>query len=200
MTNPIILASTSVYKKMLLERLEIGFTCVSPNTDEESLLNETPKALAIRLAREKAIAVAANSPETLVIGSDQTGELKGKVLGKPYTFDKAVEQISNQSGQTVYFHSAICVLKKQKNGQIKQKSTVNTTKVRFKQLNQQQIERYLKTEEPYDCAGGFKSEGLGISLFSSIESNDPTSLIGLPLIDLCSILESFNVSIPNNID
>lgn len=200
MTNPIILASTSVYKKMLLERLEIGFTCVSPNTDEESLLNETPKALAIRLAKEKAIAVAANSPEALVIGSDQTGELKGKVLGKPYTFDKAVEQISNQSGQTVYFHSAICVLKKQKNGQIKQKSTVNTTKVRFKQLNQQQIERYLKTEEPYDCAGGFKSEGLGISLFSSIESNDPTSLIGLPLIDLCSILESFNVSIPNNID
>ena len=200
MTNPIILASTSVYKKMLLERLEIGFTCVSPNTDEESLLNETPKALAIRLAKEKAIAVAANSPEAFVIGSDQTGELKGKVLGKPYTFDKAVEQISNQSGQTVYFHSAICVLKKQKNGQIKQKSTVNTTKVRFKQLNQQQIERYLKTEEPYDCAGGFKSEGLGISLFSSIESNDPTSLIGLPLIDLCSILESFNVSIPNNID
>ena len=200
MTNPIILASTSVYKKMLLERLEIGFTCVSPNTDEESLLNETPKALAIRLAKEKAIAVAANSPEALVIGSDQTGELKGKVLGKPYTFDKAVEQISNQSGQTVYFHSAICVLKKQKNGQIKQKSTVNTTKVRFKQLNQQQIERYLKTEEAYDCAGGFKSEGLGISLFSSIESNDPTSLIGLPLIDLCSILESFNVSIPNNID
>ena len=110
MTNPIILASTSVYKKMLLERLKIGFTCISPNTDEESLLNETPKALAIRLAREKAIAVAANTPETLVIGSDQTGELKGKVLGKPYT-DKAVEQISNQSGQTVYFHWQFAYLK-----------------------------------------------------------------------------------------
>ena len=115
MTNPVILASTSVYKKMLLERLKIGFTCISPNTDEQPLLHETPKALAIRLAREKAVAVATNTPETLVIGSDQTGELKGRVLGKPYTFDKAVEQISNQSGQIVYFHSAICVLKKQKN-------------------------------------------------------------------------------------
>jgi septum formation protein len=197
MTNSLILASTSIYKKMLLERLRINFTCVSPNTNEQPLDNETPKSLAIRLANEKALAVATKNPEAVVIGADQVGELNGKVLGKPKTFDKTVEQISNQSGQTVYFHSAISVVKKQKNGKIKQKASTNTTKVTFKQLTQQQIELYIRAEEPYDCAGGFKSEGLGISLFSSIESNDPTSLIGLPLIDLCSILEIYDITIPN---
>ena len=182
---------------MLLERLNISFTAVSPNTNEQPLPNETPKSLAIRLAKEKALAVLATNPNAIVIGADQVGELNGKVLGKPETFDKAFEQISNQSGNTVYFHSAICVLKQQKNGEITQESKLNTTKVQFKQLSQQQIERYIKAEEPYDCAGSFKSEGLGISLFSSIESNDPTSLIGLPLIDLCSTLEYFGFNIPN---
>lgn len=197
MAHPLILASTSTYKKMLLERLKTPFTCVAPNTKEQAMPDETAKSLAIRLAEEKALAVLALNPDSIVIGSDQVGETTGKILGKPGTFDKAVTQITNQSGQKVYFHSTICVVKQNKMGEISHQSKINTTEVQFKKLSQRQIERYLKAEEPYDCAGSFKSEGLGISLFSSIKSNDPTSLIGLPLIDLCTILESFDVEIPN---
>jgi len=197
MAHHLILASTSAYKKMLMERLKIPFTCVAPNTKEQAMPNETAQSLAIRLAKEKALAVLSHYPDSIIIGSDQVGEIKGKILGKPGTFDKAVAQITNQSGQKVYFHSAISVVKQDKMGKLTHQSKISTTEVQFKTLSQQQIKRYLKEEQPYDCAGSFKSEGLGISLFSSINSNDPTSLIGLPLIDLCSILESYDVEITN---
>lgn len=180
-----------------MERLKTPFTCVAPNTKEQAMPNESAKSLAIRLAKEKALAVLPHYPDSIVIGSDQVGESRGKILGKPGTFDKAVAQITDQSGQKVYFHSAICVVMQDKMGEISHQSKISTTEVQFKTLSQQQIKRYLKEEQPYDCAGSFKSEGLGISLFSSIKSNDPTSLIGLPLIDLCSILESYDVEIPN---
>jgi septum formation protein len=191
MTNPLILASTSTYKKMLLERLNISFTCESPNTNEQPLPNEAPKALAIRLAKAKALAVLATNPNTIVIGADQVGELNGTILGKPEHFDQARHQLSQQSGQTVYFHSAVSVVKTLTSGEIANKSTINTTRVVFKQLSTIQIENYLLQEKPYDCAGSFKSEGLGISLFSSINSDDPTSLVGLPLINLYSMLEEY---------
>ena len=197
MAHHLILASTSRYKKMLMERLKTPFTCAAPNTKEQAMPNESAKSLAIRLAKEKALAVLALNPNSIIIGSDQVGEIKGKILGKPGTFDKAVAQITNQSGQKVYFHSAIYVVMQDKMGELTHQSKINTTEVEFKTLSQQHIKRYLKAEQPYDCAGSFKSEGLGISLFSSINSNDPTSLIGLPLIDLCSILESYDVEIPN---
>jgi septum formation protein len=197
MAHPVILASTSAYKKMLLERLKIPFTTVAPNTIEEAKPNETPIELASRLAKEKALAVLALHPNAIIIGSDQVGEVKGNILGKPHTFDNAVAQISNQSGQKVFFHSAISVISHNKMGEVVHKSALNTTVVQFKTLSHSQIERYLKAEEPFDCAGSFKSEGLGISLFSSINSNDPTSLVGLPLIDLCTILESYEVKIPH---
>ena len=197
MAHHLILASTSRYKKMLMERLKTPFTCAAPNTKEQAMPNESAKSLAIRLAKEKALAVLALNPNSIIIGSDQVGEIKGKILGKPGTFDKAVAQITNQSGQKVYFHSAICVVMQNKMGDISHQSKINTTEVHFKTLSQQRIKQYLKAEQPYDCAGSFKSEGLGISLFSSINSDDPTSLIGLPLIDLCSILESYDVEIPN---
>lgn len=197
MAHHLILASTSRYKKMLMERLKTPFTCAAPNTKEQAMPNESAKSQAIRLAKEKALAVLALNPNSIIIGSDQVGEIKGKLLGKPGTFDKAVTQITNQSGQKVYFHSAICVVMQNKMGDISHQSKINTTEVHFKTLSQQRIKQYLKAEQPYDCAGSFKSEGLGISLFSSINSDDPTSLIGLPLIDLCSILESYDVEIPN---
>ena len=195
MAKPLILASTSPYKKKLLERLNISFTCASPNTNEQPIRNEQPQSLAIRLAQEKALAVAKHHPEAIIIGSDQVGEHKGNILNKPGNFDQAFKQLSAQSGQTVYFHSAIALASTLKTGEISKKTALNTTKVVFKELTNQQIEHYLKTEQPFDCAGSFKSEGLGISLFKSIESNDPTSLIGLPLIPLCSILEDFGFMI-----
>jgi septum formation protein len=200
MAKPLILASTSAYKKKLLQRLNIGFTCASPCTNEEPLSNEQPHLLAMRLAQEKALEVAKLHPETIIIGSDQVGDHNGSILNKPGDFDQAFTQLSAQSGQTVYFHSAVSVVLAQRDCQIKKDTRVNTTKVVFNDLTSQQIEDYLNIEQPFDCAGSFKSEGLGISLFSSIESNDPTSLIGLPLIELCNILKNYDVKIPHIMD
>ena len=196
MTASLVLASTSPYKKMLLERLKIPFSCVSPNTDEQPNLNEKPEALALRLAKEKALAVTDANPNAVIIGSDQVGELNGKILGKPGNFDQAFSQLSAQSGETVYFHSAISVARTLKNGEITHKTTVNTTTVVFKPLSSFQIENYLKHDQPYNCTGSFKLEGLGISLFSSINTNDPSSLVGLPLIDLCKLLAMHGINIP----
>lgn len=198
MAKPLILASTSIYKKNLLERLNISFSCVSPNINEKPLPNETPKSLAIRLAEEKALAVLDTNPSAMVIGSDQVGELNAMIMGKPGNFDQARHQLAQQSGQTVYFHSAISVIKTLAGGKTVNKSTINTTQVVFKQLSTIQIENYLHQEKPFDCAGSFKSEGLGISLFSSINSDDPTSLVGLPLINLYSTLEEYGLTTSNN--
>ena len=197
MTKPLILASTSIYKKMLLERLNISFTCESPNTNEQPLPNEAPEELAIRLAKAKALAVLTTNPNAIVIGADQVGELNGTILGKPGHFDQARHQLAQQSGQTVYFHTAVSVVKTLTSGEIANKSTINTTRVVFKQLSTIQIENYLLQEKPYDCAGSFKSEGLGISLFSSINSDDPASLVGLPLINLYSMLQEYGLTASN---
>lgn len=200
MARPLILASTSPYKKKLLERLNIRFTCASPNTNEEPKRNELPQSLAMRLAQEKALAVAKLHPEAIIIGSDQVGDHNGSILGKPRNFDQAFQQLSAQSGQTIYFHSAVSVINTSENGELTKETRLNTTKVVFKALTSQQIEHYLNIEKPFDCAGSFKSEGLGISLFASIDSDDPTSLIGLPLIEVCNILQNYNVKIPNILD
>jgi septum formation protein len=195
MTQPLILASTSSYKKMLLQRLQLQFTCESPDVDETPLNGESPHALAQRLAEQKAYAVATKFPNTLVIGADQVADLDGKIMGKPGNHQRAVTQLSAQSGQMVRFHSGISVIKILQNGKTIKKTRVNTTDVQFRTLSQQQIERYLQIEQPYDCAGSFKSEALGIGLFQSVDSNDPSSLIGLPLIDLCSILFEYGIEI-----
>jgi len=195
MTQPLILASTSLYKKMLLQRLQLQFTCEPPEIDEKPLDGESPWAMAQRLAEQKAHAVSAKFPNTLVIGADQVADLDGKIMGKPRNHLRAVEQLSAQSGQKVRFHSGVSIVKTSPEGKITNKTKINTTEVQFRILSQQQIERYLQIEQPYDCAGSFKSEGLGISLFQRIDSNDPSSLIGLPLIDLCSMLSEFGVEI-----
>jgi len=132
-----------------------------------------------------------------VIGSDQVGDHNGSILGKPGNFDQAFKQLRAQSGQTIYFHSAISVVITGENGELTKETRLNTTKVVFKALTSQQIEDYLNIEKPFDCAGSFKSEGLGISLFASIVSDDPTSLVGLPLIEVCNILQNYNLTISN---
>ena len=195
MTQPLILASTSTYKKRLLQRLQLEFTCESPETDETPLDGESPAALAYRLAEQKAYAVAAKFPNTLVIGADQVADLDGKIMGKPRNHHRAFMQLSAQSGKKVRFHSGISVVKTLENGKTIKNTKVNTTDVQFRTLSEQQIERYLKIEQPYDCAGSFKSEALGIGLFLSVDNNDPSSLIGLPLIDLCSILLDYGVEL-----
>ena len=191
----LVLASSSTYRKSLLERLAIEFSCCSPNIDESPLAAESAPQLTERLALEKARAVADRFPNAVVIGADQTAELNGALLNKPLTHEQAVAQLSAQSGQQVLFHSGLAVMQVEPNGQLKQHSLVNTTEVEFRSLTLAQIERYLTSEQPYDCAGSFKAEGLGISLFSAVRSNDPTSLIGLPLIDLCSILPQFSIKV-----
>ena len=191
----LILASSSSYRKSLLQRLNIEFSCSSPDVDESALAGESAAALAERLALEKAQAIANQFPNAVVIGADQVAELNGTILDKPGNHHQAVTQLTAQSGQRVLFHSGIAIVRLQADGEMQQYSLINTTEVTFRPLSQRQIEQYLVTEQPYDCAGSFKAEGLGISLFTAINSNDPTSLIGLPLIDLCSVLPQFSISI-----
>ena len=191
--SQLILASSSSYRKSLLERLNLEFSCYSPDIDESAGDSESAFGLAERLACHKAEVVAVKFPLATVIGADQVAELNGKVLGKPGTHEKAVAQLTAQSGNQVLFHSGLAVSQVQANGTIKRQSLVNTTKVMFRQLSETQIESYLLAEEPYDCAGSFKAEALGISLFAAVHSDDPTSLIGLPLINLCSMLRKFSI-------
>ncbi|MGB1807924.1 MAG: Maf family protein, partial [Porticoccaceae bacterium] len=185
----LILASSSPYRKMLLQRLDIPFTCQAPDIDESPQPSEPPAALAQRLALEKAQTIASKFPGAVVIGSDQVAEQSGQVLGKPGTHQRAVQQLQAQSGQTVLFHTGLALVQLLPAGTEKQIQLVDTTAVSFRQLDDRQIERYLEREQPYDCAGSFKAEGLGISLFNAVSSQDPSSLIGLPLISLCSALE-----------
>jgi len=191
----LILASSSSYRKSLLQRLNIEFSCSSPDVDESTLAGEPATALAERLARVKAQTVASQFPNTVVVGADQVAELNGTILGKPGNHQQAVKQLTAQAGKRVLFHSGLAIVRIQADGEMQQHSLINTTEVTFRPLSQKQIEQYLLTEQPYDCAGSFKAEGLGISLFTAINSNDPTSLIGLPLIDLCSALPQFSINI-----
>lgn len=192
--QPIILASASPYKKMLLDRLGIAFTCCAPEIDERPKSTETGTALAQRLAEEKAHHIVQQFPQAIVIGTDQVAELDSHILGKPGDHQRAVAQLSAQSGRTVLFHTGIS-LARYTQGKLEYQSRVNSTEVHFRQLSQQQINHYLEVEQPYDCAGSFKSEAMGICLFSAINSNDPSSLIGLPLIDLSSMLAEWNADI-----
>ncbi|MGB1808361.1 MAG: Maf family protein [Porticoccaceae bacterium] len=193
--SDLILASSSPYRKMLLQRLDINFSCHAPNIDESPQPNESPEALAQRLAIEKARTIAEKFPGAIVIGSDQVAEHHGQVLGKPGTHQCATQQLQAQSGQTVLFHSGLALVQLLPDGTTKQIQLVDTTEVSFRQLSNNQIQRYLEREQPYDCAGSFKAEGLGISLFNAVSSKDPSSLIGLPLISLCSELQNFGVDI-----
>lgn len=198
--NKLLLASSSIYRKTLLERLQLPFDCYSPDIDESLLENETGHQQAQRLALQKARAAATKFPEAIIIGSDQVAELittqqddsseTNRILGKPGNHDQAVEQLSAQSGQRVSFHTGLAVIY-----QGVERALVDTTEVDFRELTAEQIERYLRSEKPYDCAGSFKAEALGISLFTAVNSSDPTSLIGLPLIQLCNLLRQFDIEI-----
>lgn len=187
----IILASSSKYRRQLLERINIPFKSHAPEIDETPTPGESPEQLVLRLATSKAQALAATYPHSLIIGSDQVAELDGKIITKPETHTKATQQLRDCSGKIVRFHTGLTLLNS-KTGNTQ--STDSITEVHFRELNSAEIESYLRREQPYDCAGSFKAEGLGICLFNAINSNDPSSLIGLPLIQLTSMLLNEGIS------
>jgi septum formation protein len=192
--NPaLILASTSRYRRELLERLRIPFEVISPKVDETPLAGESTLDLALRLAHAKAEAVAQQYPDAWVIGSDQVADLCGAAIGKPGNFERALAQLQLMRGATVTFRTALCLMK----GDTHTTLCV-PTEVTFRKLPDSILEAYLLAEEPYDCAGSAKSEGLGISLLESIKSDDPTALIGLPLIALTGLLRDAGFAIPTN--
>ena len=182
---PLILASTSRYRRELLERLRLPFRVEPPETDETALAGEAPPALASRLALAKARDVASRSPDAVVIGSDQVADLDGRPLGKPGTHGRAIEQLRAMSGRRVVFHTGVAVVCMARGHEA---CALVTVTVRVRRLSDDEIERYLQLEQPYDCAGSAKSEGLGIALLDTIESDDPTALVGLPLIRTCAML------------
>ena len=187
----LILASTSVYRRELLERLRIPFEIISPKVDEAPLPGEGTLNLALRLAKAKAAIVAKDHPDAWVIGSDQVADLCGAALGKPGNFERAMAQLQLMRGATVTFHTALCLM----HGAIETTLSI-PTEVTFRKLSDEILEAYLHAEEPYDCAGSAKSEGLGISLLETIKSDDPTALIGLPLIALSGLLRDAGFVIP----
>lgn len=190
---PIYLASTSKYRSALLNKLGVSFQTVRPEVDETPLAEEAPGTLATRLAIAKSQSVAASLPNGLVIGSDQVASLDNRLIGKPGNMEHAIEQLSSSSGRCVAFHTAITVTHA---GTGESLSALEITHVQFRPLSQDQIVRYLEAERPFDCAGSFKSEGMGIVLFQKIEGRDPNALVGLPLIALVDILAKFDVLLP----
>ncbi len=193
MPRPLILASTSPYRRELLQRLELPFSAVDPGTDETPREGETAEQTALRLAEAKARAVAAAHPDSLIIGSDQVAIAAGRVYGKPGSHPKAIAQLRELSGKTVNFFTAVCLLDTA-SGEARVRGV--PTLVTFRPLGDQEIERYVAQEKPFNCAGAAKSEGLGISLLSSLDGNDPTALVGLPLIALCELLRAAGIQIP----
>ncbi|MCB1669009.1 MAG: nucleoside triphosphate pyrophosphatase [Porticoccaceae bacterium] len=190
--NTLILASSSVFRKQLLKRLQIPFTCTNPDIDETPKQKESAPVLVERLAIEKAIAVAGQYDNHLIIGADQVALLGDNVLTKPGNIQNASQQLRLQAGQTLVFYSGIALY----NSTTKQcASDVVATEVTFRQLSDDEITRYLEIEKPFNCAGSFKSEGLGISLFKNIKGPDPTALVGLPLIRLCEMLRAEGIKI-----
>jgi septum formation protein len=183
----LVLASTSRYRRDLLERLRLPFDVVAPEVDEAPHGGESPADLALRLALAKAHAVAAQRPDACVIGSDQVADLDGTPIGKPGTHERAVAQLRAMSGRAVVFQTAVAVVRRSTGFARALLAPVN---VRFRELSDDEIERYLRLEQPYDCAGSAKSETLGIALLESIESDDPTALIGLPLMRTCALLRA----------
>ena len=188
----LILGSTSRYRRELLQRLRVPFEVVSPDMDETPLANEAPQALATRLALAKAKAVAALHPNAVVIGSDQVADLNGEPLGKPGTHERAVLQLQRMRGQTVVFQPAVSVVCQASGFE---QTELAQIKVRFRELSDAEIEAYLRAEEPYDCAGSAKSEGLGIALLDAIDNDDPTALIGLPMIRTARLLRAAGIDL-----
>ena len=193
-TGPrLVLGSTSAYRRQLLERLGIPFTVAASNVDEERLPGESPVDLVNRLARAKAEAVARRHPKSLVIGSDQLAVCGHEVLGKPGSGERAILQLKSLSGQRVTFHTAVHVINTEAGSN---EGHVDLTVVQFRPLGDEEIRRYVARDKPYDCAGGFKVESVGIALFTRVESQDPTALIGLPLIWLASSLRRNGFEVP----
>jgi len=187
---PLILGSTSRYRRELLERLRLPFAVEAPHVDETPLPAETPAALAMRLALAKARAVAALHPQAVVIGSDQVADLDGQPVGKPVTHERATEQLRAMSGRAVVFQTAVAVVRRDTGYERAMLAPVN---VRFRPLADVEIEHYLRAEQPYDCAGSAKCETLGIALLEAIDSDDPTALVGLPLIRTCQLLREAGI-------
>lgn len=193
LVRTLVLGSTSRYRRELLQRLGLPFTVAAPDVDEAPLPGETPRALALRLALAKAHAVAAQHPDAVVIGSDQVADLHGQPLGKPGTHERASAQLQRMSGETVIFQTAVAVVCAATGFE---QVDLAPVEVRFRTLTGDEIERYLHAEQPYDCAGSAKSEGLGISLLDAILSDDPTALVGLPLIRTCRMLRAAGLTLP----
>ena len=190
---PLILASSSPYRRELLQRLRLPFECASPDIDESPLPGESAEQLVRRLAESKARALAPRYPGHLIIGSDQAAVNGSQILGKPYDIERASQQLEAASGKSVSFLTGLCLLNSQSGRS--QVDCVPFT-VHFRDLDDARIRRYLEAEQPFDCAGSFKAEGLGVSLFRSTEGEDATSLIGLPLIRLVDMLLAEQVAIP----
>jgi len=188
----LVLASTSPYRRQLLERFGISFTVATPDVREARLPGEAPEAMAARLAREKALAVAAAFRSALIIGSDQVADCEGRVLGKPGDHERAAAQLRSLSGREAVFHTAVCVHNAATGATA---GRVVPSRVRFRTLDDATIERYLARERPYDCTGSAKVEGLGIALLERIESDDPTALIGLPLIAVAGLLREHGIDV-----
>ncbi|EXJ14397.1 Maf family protein [Imhoffiella purpurea] len=186
----LVLASTSRYRRALLEQLGLSFRTDSPEVDETPRPNEPPQVLVMRLAEAKARAVAERHPDALIIGSDQVACLDGDILGKPGTRDRAIAQLERASGRSVLFQTGLCLLDARSG---RAQTLVEPFRVHFRSLSRARIEGYLDREQPYDCAGSFKSEGLGIALFERLEGEDPNALIGLPLIRLIPLLETSGI-------
>ena len=187
----LVLGSSSPYRKELLERLGVPFECVSADIDESRHEGETPEALCVRLAREKALKVKSIVGDAIVIGSDQVAVLGERILGKPHTRERAIEQLSSMQGQTVYFLTALCIIGEK--GEIFE--TMVPTIVTMKKLSVKTIENYLDREQPFNCAGSAKIEKLGIALMKEVRSTDPTALIGLPLIETVNLLAKAGLEI-----
>jgi len=191
-TPPIVLASTSRYRRELLERLCLDFAVQSPRIDESPLAGELPRSTAMRLALAKAKAVAAERPGAIVIGSDQVADIAGQAISKPGTHAAALTQLKSMQGRSIFFHSALAVVAADGALQVDEVPT----EVRFRVLPEARLDAYLLAEQPYDCAGAAKIEGLGITLVEAVLSDDPTALIGLPLIRLTSMLAACGVALP----
>jgi septum formation protein len=189
----LVLASTSRYRRQLLDRLHLDYTAANPGIDESARPGEPPEAMAERLARAKALAVAAAHPDAIIIGCDQVAVASGKIMGKPGSHENAVRQLSELSGRDATFFTALCVHDARSG---RSSARVVPYRVKFRRLDDATIHRYLAREQPYDCAGSAKSEGLGIALIERMEGDDPNALVGLPLIALVDLLAEHGVHVP----
>ena len=189
----LVLASTSRYRRELLERLRLSFDVARPDVDETASPGESPRDLAIRLAQAKACAVATQlADDAWALGSDQVAEVEGRALGKPGGRTAAIAQLDSMSGRIVRFHTALCLA----HADGRTFADIDLTEVHFRALTDAEIERYVDAEQPFDCAGSFKSEGLGIALFERIDNRDPSALVGLPLIATCMLLRKAGFALP----